>query len=204
MALKTFVKVGNISSLSDARYCAGMGVDMLGFQVEPNRQDSVQPQHYAEMISWLVGVKFIAEFSSSSLPEMNEILQEYPIHAIQIEREDVLEELAEKAKELDNLPIGLIFKSSSIEKIEKLAPQYGHLVNYFLLSDADKAPLEAIQTLSKKANLLIESNFTQEQTLDILSHTAIKGLALQGSIEEKLGLKDFGNLAEILEALEID
>ena len=25
MALKTFVKVGNISNLSDARYCAGMG-----------------------------------------------------------------------------------------------------------------------------------------------------------------------------------
>ena len=29
MPLKTFVKVGNITNLSDARYCAGMGVDML-------------------------------------------------------------------------------------------------------------------------------------------------------------------------------
>ncbi len=31
MALKTIVKVGNITNLSDARYCAVMGVDMLGF-----------------------------------------------------------------------------------------------------------------------------------------------------------------------------
>jgi phosphoribosylanthranilate isomerase len=32
MPLKTFVKVGCITNLSDARYCAGMGVDMLGFR----------------------------------------------------------------------------------------------------------------------------------------------------------------------------
>ena len=204
MALKTFVKVGNISSLSDARYCAGMGVDMLGFQVEKDKIDYVNPQSYTEMISWLVGVQFIAEFSQSNLAEMNEILQEYPIHAMQIEREDVLEELAEKAKELDKLPIGLIFKSESSEQIEKLATKYNHLVNYFLLANAEDNSLKVLKNLSEKCNLLIEGDLSQEIVVDLLANTQIKGIGLQGSIEEKSGLKDFGNLADILEALEID
>lgn len=204
MALKTFVKVGNISSLSDARYCAGMGVDMLGFQVEKDKIDFVNPQSYAEMISWIVGVKFVAEFSTASLSEMNEVLQEYPIHALQIEREDVLEELAEKAKELDNLPIGLIFKSENVEQIEKLSAKYNHLVNYFLLENAEDNSLKVLKNLSEKCNLLIQGELSQEIVVDLLANTQIKGIALQGSIEEKSGLKDFGNLAEILEALEID
>jgi phosphoribosylanthranilate isomerase len=204
MALKTFVKVGNISSLSDARYCAGMGVDMLGFQVEKDKIDYVNPQSYTEMISWLVGVQFIAEFSQSSLAEMNEILQEYPIHAMQIEREDVLEELAEKAKELDKLPIGLIFKSEDAGQIEKLATKYNHLVNYFLLANAEDNSLKVLKSLSEKCNLLIEGDLYQEIVVDLLANTQIKGIGLQGSIEEKSGLKDFGNLADILEALEID
>ena len=36
MSLQTFVKVGEITNLSDARYCAGMGVDLLGFNVVEN------------------------------------------------------------------------------------------------------------------------------------------------------------------------
>jgi phosphoribosylanthranilate isomerase len=181
-----------------------MGVDMLGFQVEKDKVDFVNPQSYTEMISWLVGVQFIAEFSKSSLAEMNEILQEYPIHAMQIEREDVLAELAEKAKELDKLPIGLIFRSESIEQIEKLATKYNHLVNYFLLANAEDNTLKALKNLSEKCNLLVEGDLYQEIVVDLLANTQIKGIGLQGSIEEKSGLKDFGNLADILEALEID
>ena len=32
--LKTLIKVSNINNLSDARYCAGMGVEMLGFSMD--------------------------------------------------------------------------------------------------------------------------------------------------------------------------
>lgn len=34
MALKTFVKISGVNNLSDARYCAGMGVNQLGFNIE--------------------------------------------------------------------------------------------------------------------------------------------------------------------------
>ena len=66
MALKTFVKISAINNLSDARYCAGMGVDMLGFALEPTNPDSISPEKYTEIIGWLSGVKFVGEFEQSN------------------------------------------------------------------------------------------------------------------------------------------
>ncbi|MFT7424854.1 MAG: phosphoribosylanthranilate isomerase, partial [Algoriphagus sp.] len=34
MALRTFVKINGITNLTDARYCSGMYVDLLGFTFE--------------------------------------------------------------------------------------------------------------------------------------------------------------------------
>ena len=59
MSLKTFVKVGNITNLTDARYCAGMGVNQLGFNVEdPN----FTVEKFKEITGWLEGIEYVAEF----------------------------------------------------------------------------------------------------------------------------------------------
>jgi phosphoribosylanthranilate isomerase len=51
MALKTKVKAGNITNLSDARYCAGMGVDWLGFPA-----DVVNPDTFKEITNWVTSL----------------------------------------------------------------------------------------------------------------------------------------------------
>jgi phosphoribosylanthranilate isomerase len=61
MPLKTIVKVGNISNLSDARYCAGMGVDMLGFRVIDGLPGYIAPQAFQEIRGWISGPKVVAE-----------------------------------------------------------------------------------------------------------------------------------------------
>ena len=55
MALKTLVKVGKISNLSDAWYCAGMSVDMLGFTVIASQENYVSPELFREMRGWFYG-----------------------------------------------------------------------------------------------------------------------------------------------------
>ena len=42
--LKTIVKVSEVNNLSDARYCAGMGVEYIGFSM-----DNVPFEKYKEM-----------------------------------------------------------------------------------------------------------------------------------------------------------
>ena len=54
--LKTFVIVGEISNLSDARYCAGMGVDVLGFNINPVEETCVAPETLNEISGWVAGV----------------------------------------------------------------------------------------------------------------------------------------------------
>lgn len=77
MSLKTKVKVGNITNLSDARYCAGMGVDWLGFPIE-----SVNPKTFAEITSWVTGPQFMIELKAGTVPES---LYEYGVELIQVD-----------------------------------------------------------------------------------------------------------------------
>ena len=78
MALKTLVKVGNISNLSDARYCAGMGVDMLGFRVISGQEHYVSPELFKEIRGWFSGPSVVAEaYGIRSGEDLPFIIQNY-------------------------------------------------------------------------------------------------------------------------------
>ena len=53
--LKTKVKVSSIENLSDARYCAGMGVEWLGFPL------AMPVEKLEEIRNWLAGVQIVGE-----------------------------------------------------------------------------------------------------------------------------------------------
>src|SRR5688572_33445133 len=69
MPLKTFVKVGCITNLSDARYCAGMGVDMLGFRVVEGQEDYIKPSQFQEIRGWISGPSVVAEVYGLKSPD---------------------------------------------------------------------------------------------------------------------------------------
>jgi hypothetical protein len=76
MSLKTKVKAGNITNLSDARYCAGMGVDWLSFPAE-----KVNPVKFKEITDWVTGPQFVLEVKSleNSIP-----VSDYSVSTLQI------------------------------------------------------------------------------------------------------------------------
>ena len=61
MALVTKVLAGSISSLSDARYYAGMGVEWLGFDVNPNSKSFVSPAVFKDITGWISGPLAVAQ-----------------------------------------------------------------------------------------------------------------------------------------------
>ncbi|MFN3316989.1 MAG: hypothetical protein ACK40K_09275 [Raineya sp.] len=206
MALKTFIKVSNISNLSDARYCAGMGVEMLGFAVEQDAEHYVMPQAYQEMIGWLSGVEFVAEFTHSNLEQINEILEQYPAHAFQTENEAVLEKILhnKQSQDIETLPIKILFRTPKIDILRKVAEKYASIVNFFILADANQHHIQEIKSLTDKYAILLEhiNDLTDAELL--LQNTNIKGFVLSGSKEIAPGLKDFDNLAVFLEGLETE
>ena len=42
--LSTIVKISQVTNLSDAGYCAGMGVEMIGFMIDEDSESYVSAQ----------------------------------------------------------------------------------------------------------------------------------------------------------------
>lgn len=190
MALKTLVKVGEITNLSDARYCAGMGVDMLGFNLNPGADTYVSPELFKEITDWISGVRLVGEFGDVSHEVIDQVIESYKLDMVQVSNSDLISDI--------NLPV--ILQMNGLEKLQSHTNVEG--VEYYLLDDFGDE--ESLEDLPGHQPILIGNDINAGNVNSFIENTTIKGIALKGSIEEKPGFKDYDQLADILEALETD
>lgn len=183
MPLKTVVKVGGITNLSDARYCAGMGVDFLGFGVINGQENYLPSKKYQEIRGWITGPQIVAEIYGLKDPkELDVILEEY--------KPDYLEMGLSELHLLDSIPLPVILSLTGDEKENfKVKPAYVLLKEMY---DA-RTPFP----------LLLEVRSMGDMQ-SALANPRIKGIVLSGSSEIRPGLKNYESLADILEQLESD
>jgi phosphoribosylanthranilate isomerase len=194
MALKTIVKVGKISNLSDARYCAGMSVDMLGFEVIAGREQYVSPALFKELRGWFTGPSVVAEvYGIEKHEDVTQIMQDY--------LPDFMEGSLADLKKIHAAFVAYIL-ASTFDEIQAHEEELGIYKNQiaFVLIPAS-TPVEQIEELSKQHKVLLRID-TENPDDSVLNNPHIKGLALQGSAEDKPGLKNYDALADILEKLE--
>ena len=67
MSLKYFVHVSSISNLSDARYCSGMMVDSLGYNLDENSNNILSIDSVKEISQWAVS------YTHLTLPTITEV-----------------------------------------------------------------------------------------------------------------------------------
>jgi len=184
MPLKTLVKIGSITNLSDARYCAGMGVDLLGFGVIEGQVNYIPPGEFQEIRGWVTGPQIVAElFGIKNQKELNAVLEDY--------KPDYLEMGFDELSLFSSLPLPLILSLQVGDSLQRL-----HLNPAYLLVKELKDIFRSYPLL-----LQVESNDDVERALN---DPHIKGIAMNGSSEIRPGLKDYNALAEILEQLEVD
>lgn len=207
MALRTFVKVSAVNNLTDARYCAGMYVNLLGFSLEKDGKNFVSPEKHKEITDWLSGLEYVAEFDQADGDTISDALASYEgFSFIESERLEVLEQLSKKGyglilrKEIkceDDLDLS----TAELETIQRLQ------IILLLIGDditiSEKAQ-KKIAGLSSKVEVLLGFGLEAEQIDKLLEATQVKGIALHGGEEIRPGFKDFDELAEILEALETE
>ena len=184
MALKTLVKIGGITNLSDARYCAGMGVDMLGFHVIQGHPNYISPELFQQIRGWVTGPLIVAEIAGLQNPEaLQLILENYKPDMLQME-------LAELTT-IPSPPLPYILELSENQDIRHLAIQPEYLLGRGPIAESPTIPflLEVESVDQAKAALL---------------DTSVRGIALSGGPELKPGLKDYSTLADILELLEVE
>jgi phosphoribosylanthranilate isomerase len=205
MSLSAFVKINAVNNLSDARYCAGMGVQLMGFCLEPGHSKSITPDKYREMTGWISGVELAGEFDNSHPEHILEIAQECPgLGYIEVKEEAFLPMLMHTGFQL-------IWKAQveRPEDLDALMPKAGyfntHNILLHLVSDhmiLDETVLDKISHLCGDCEVLVGFGINAENVLDLLETAQPKGISLEGGEEIKPGFKDFDELSEILEILE--
>ena len=187
MPLKTFVKVGAITNLSDARYCAGMGVDMLGFATIEGQPDYLSPKQFQEIRGWVSGPRVVAEiYGLKQAADLNSILENY--------RPDFLELSITELALLPDSPLPTILRCTSMD-LSQLDTSRGNVAYLLITSDA--------QFDSLKAGIPVLIQLDSTDNLNVLEQYPTAGVALSGSQEISPGLKTYDHLADVLEQLEV-
>ena len=196
MALKTLVKVSNVTNLSDARYCAGMGVELIGFPI--NTIEGGLITKYKAIIGWISGVQIVGEFSSADADTINQALELLPLDFIQIPfTKDFSFPLFDKPLAL-KVDMTIWNESELLDALGKIADK----VEWIELKNIPTASTAWAKNAPFFEKLIWAYGFDENTITDFIEHTRPAGIALLGGEEIKVGFKDFEDLAAILEQLE--
>jgi phosphoribosylanthranilate isomerase len=190
MEPRPLVYVNRITNLSDARYCAGMGVDLLGFVVDPSDPDYVSPETYQQLVGWLSGPERVAEVRSAPFNEAL-LREQYAPQYVHIDSQHLSEWPVTETKLIVEIPAGAL--SSVRPQLERRGD-----VAFVLVPDLDdRLPAETTTDIPVLTGILPSHG----HSLTHLERTGAAGIVLQGSREAAPGLKDYDHLSQVLEEL---
>lgn len=206
MALKTLVKISNVTNLSDARYCAGMGVDMLGFSMDVDSPEYVDPKKFDDIRGWVAGVQIVGETTTTDPDTIDQLLKTYQPDALQVDEAALLPFLSTYGKPLI---LRVDLTQLTLEQLDVLIKTEASAADYVLLES--KSPLHlddelklSLQAIAARFPVLLGTGISAENIHTLLAELPVQGIALTGGKEDRPGNKDFGELMDILETIEED
>ncbi len=205
MALSSFVYISDVDNLSDARYSAGMGVDLIGFRLDPHDESSLSSKKFKEISEWISGVKIVGEFGDANPNEVEEALSKFKVDYLLISD-------ASQINEFVHLDIPLMLSINVNDEMKSdLASTLNYCsgsVEFFLLESElkklDKDEHSFIATHATQFPIILGYGVDIENAKTIVDKLNLKGISLKGSAEIRPGYKDFDEMADILEVLEVD
>ncbi len=195
--LKTLVKVSAITNLSDARYCAGMGVDLLGFPL-----GKISIDQFTEIRNWLAGVQIVGEFSTHDVAEIKAKVEEYKPDVLEIDTkvnlvaiQDIsIPKILRVNIDTDNLPA--VFAAS--------APYVSHFLLVGEGPDSLQGMEGSVEIWSAQYPIILGLEIPEDDLEEWIEQSSIKGIGLMSGEEDRPGFRDFTDLMNILEKLETE
>ena len=191
VALKYPVLIRNVNNLSDARYCAGMGVKIIGFNFSPDHAASIEEAVYQGIRGWITGVEIAVK--TANLLDYKSLEPDYVLTE---------EEYSVNHGEID-LPVIYAFDINNVPEI--LPPKGSYLLVYTSnIEDKLKLHDNFIGHICKDFKVFLGFGFDENNIHEVHATFEPYGFALEGGHEIAPGLKTFEDLANILEVIEID
>tara|TARA_B100001250_G_scaffold40072_2_gene31831 strand:+ start:644 stop:1249 length:606 start_codon:yes stop_codon:yes gene_type:complete len=198
MSLKYFVHVSSINNLSDARYCSGMMVNSLGFDLDENSNNKLSIENINDICGWVNGVDFVGEFNNSSSTYINSIIDKIDFEYISININKSI-----KNVDFDNKKILVLIPDPKLitQKIND------HLMNFFpdsrtiIIDNMSKNSISKLEILDNNFEIIISPIENINTTKSFLDKFNL-GLLLKGSHEIRPGYKDYDLISDYLEAID--
>jgi phosphoribosylanthranilate isomerase len=195
--LKTQVKVSSIANLSDARYCAGMGVEWLGFPLQ-----EITLERFTEIRNWLAGVQIVGEFTKATADQVREAVTTYQPDVIEVDSSVSLvaiqsidvSKILRVNIDTDNLPA--IFAAS--------APYVSH---FLLVGDSADSLIgmeASVEIWAAQYPIIVGLDIPESDLDEWVEQSSIQGIGLVAGEEDRPGFRDFTDLMTILEKLETE
>lgn len=203
MRYLTKLKLSPITHLADARFAAASGIDYMGFCFDAASPDFIAPIKAKEIIEWTSGSHTIAEFGNQSLQEIIEISELLNMDAVALNNQILPDELM-----LIGKPIMKIIDCTdlNLSAIEIEFDAYAPFAEAFILSgnldfNNNKEWLIKICSAHK---IIWALRVEPTQIKEIIKDFKPFAINLKAGTEEKTGLKDFDELYDVLEAIEVN
>jgi phosphoribosylanthranilate isomerase len=213
--LQTKVKANAITHLTDARYFAAWEVIWLGFHLSPGSSESVDARLVTTLKEWVDGVKICGEYNLATSEEILEAKSLLQLDSVQLGMLTPTVTLQELKGQVEVIQELVIEAYADIDELEEFLAERQSLVDYFLLSfskgglqyddlqTGTPITIERLGEWAKKYSVLVDLPLNNISPTQFLTDIPVKGFAVQGGAEDKVGYKNFDELDDFFEDLEV-
>lgn len=201
------LKICGITTLEDARFCAGAGVDYLGFVQYPESPRYVPPDRAREIIAWLHGPEPVGVFVNASAEEINAACAEAGFRLAQLHGHEPPETVA--AVEVPVIKTFRVQHDASSEQLRALMEDYRDVAAFFLLDThhtslwggtGESFNWRVARELAGAFPLFLAGGISAENVAEAVATMRPYAVDLSSSVERAPGLKDFDKLNALFDA----
>lgn len=207
MSLK--LKICGITTLEDARYCAGAGADFLGFIQHEESPRYIAPDKVAQITEWIHGPKPVGVFVNTPPEEVNRIADEAGFALVQLHGTESPDACAQVDR-----PVMKAFRvvhDASAEQLRQTMQPYREHVDYFLLDTHDTDlwggtgetfNWRLARDLSDAFPLFLAGGISPDNVEEAVRTMHPLGVDLSSSIESAPGQKDFEKMERFFDVFD--
>lgn len=196
---KTPIKVSGISSLTDARYCAGMEVEYLGIPFDSQGIAPLNRNLFVSIAGWIEGPVWVGEYAGKDLEKILEISESYGLNFWQVQD-------LELAKDLKKKGFQVAFELNTLE-LETVKTVLEEIKPVFMVIRMDRSSVPSENGLSaicEMVQVLVLPISTVEDVEFWKAQAPTIGLQLVSGEEDRPGWMDLSGLQDVLEYLEME
>ena len=207
--MKPLVKICGITTLADARFCAGAGADYVGYIQYPRSPRFIPPKDVAAITEWIYGPKSVGVFVDEYVHVVNQAADLAGFDLVQLHGDESPAYCRRMSR-----PVIKAFRvgpDTSSDQLSAALSDYGDVVFGFLL-DTWHPTLRGgtgtvfdwsmARALTAERHLILSGGLSPDNIRQAVQSVSPWGIDLSSSLESAPGVKDYSRITALFEALD--